>query len=595
MRILFLTHAFNSLTQRLYVELTALGHEISIEFDINDSVTTEAVELFRPHLILAPYLRRAIPEAIWREHVCLIVHPGIVGDRGPSALDWAILNGEKEWGVTVLQAEAEMDAGPVWASETFPMRAAKKSSLYRNEVTEAAVRAVQAALSRLPDYRAGTWQPQSVPLRPMHAIMQQGNRAIDWERDATATVLAKLDCADGFPGVRDSLFGRTCQLYDGRAFPARGRPGELLGRAGEGVVRATADGAVWIGHCKVEGGIKLPVGGVFPEVAGLEEMLPTTNPPQPPFYKGGSDSNGILGVPPFEKGGTGGIPMDPDITYEESASVGYLHFDFYNGAMGTAACERLLSAYEAARQRPTKVIVLLGGADFFSNGLDLNRIEAADSPPDESWRNINAMDDLCRAIITTDSHLTVSALRGNAGAGGAFLALAADRVWARRGVILNPHYKNMGNLYGSEYWSYLLPRRVGVDQAQAILRNRLPLGAESATTMGFLDEAFGEDLAGFEAETRRRAQALAEAADFAEQLREKNRRRGEDEAAKPLENCRAEELKHMQRNFYGFDPSYHVARHHFVGKTPHSWTPRHLAVHRDLGWVVPGDSGEVSG
>jgi len=234
------TLSFN-LAQRLYVELTALGHQISIEFDINDSVTTEAVELFKPHLILAPYLRRAIPEAIWRGHVCLVVHPGIVGDRGPSALDWAILNGEKEWGVTVLQAEAEMDAGPVWASETFPTRAAKKSSLYRNEVTEAAVRAVKVALSRLPDFRAGTWQPQSIPLRPMHALMQQGDRAICWERDATATVLAKLNCADGFPGVRDSLFGQTCQLYDGRAFPAQGRPGELLGRAGEGVVRATSD------------------------------------------------------------------------------------------------------------------------------------------------------------------------------------------------------------------------------------------------------------------------------------------------------------------------------------------------------------------
>jgi putative two-component system hydrogenase maturation factor HypX/HoxX len=594
MRILFLTHAFNSLTQRLYVELTALGHEISIEFDINDSVTVEAVDLFRPHLILAPYLRRAIPEAIWREHVCLVVHPGIVGDRGPSALDWAILKGEAEWGVTVLQAETEMDAGPVWASQTFPMREAKKSSLYRNEVTEAAVRAVKAAIDRLPDYRAGTWQPRAVPLMPMHALMQQADRAIDWERDATATVLAKLNCADGFPGVRDSLFGQACQLYNGRAFPALGQPGDLLGRAGEGVVRATADGAVWIGHCKVEGGIKLPVAGVFSEATVLGEIPETTNPPPPPFSKGGSDSNGNSGVPPFLKGGAGGISPDPDIGYEESASVGYLHFDFYNGAMGTVACERLLAAYQAARQRPTKVIVLLGGADFFSNGLDLNRIEAADSPPDESWRNINAMDDLCRAILTTDSHLTVSALRGNAGAGGAFLALAADRVWARRGVILNPHYKNMGNLYGSEYWSYLLPRRVGVERATQIMRNRLPLGAAEAARIGFLDEAFGDDLRGFEKEIRTRAEALAEAADFAGQLREKNRRRAEDEAAKPLERYRAEELKHMQRNFYGFDPSYHVARHHFVRKTPHSWTPRHLAVHRELGWVVPVDLGEGS-
>ncbi|EQD47011.1 formyl transferase domain-containing protein, partial [mine drainage metagenome] len=86
MRILLLTHTFNSLTQRLFVDLTAREHEVSVELDINDSVTTEAVTLFRPHLILAPYLRRAIPESVWRNHVCLIVHPGIVGDRGASAL-----------------------------------------------------------------------------------------------------------------------------------------------------------------------------------------------------------------------------------------------------------------------------------------------------------------------------------------------------------------------------------------------------------------------------------------------------------------------------------------------------------------------------
>jgi putative two-component system hydrogenase maturation factor HypX/HoxX len=36
----------------------------------------------------------------------------------------------------------------------------------------------------------------------------------------------------------------------------------------------------------------------------------------------------------------------------------------------------------------------------------------------------------------------------------------------------------------------------------------------------------------------------------------------------------------MQRNFYGFDPSYHVARHHFVARKPQAWTPRHLATHR---------------
>ena len=117
MRILFLTHAFNSLAQRLFVELTARGHEVSIELDINDRVTEEAVRAFDPELIVAPILKRAIPETVWRSRRCIVIHPGIVGDRGPSSLDWAVQERTAEWGVTALEANAEMDAGPVWASE----------------------------------------------------------------------------------------------------------------------------------------------------------------------------------------------------------------------------------------------------------------------------------------------------------------------------------------------------------------------------------------------------------------------------------------------------------------------------------------------
>ena len=64
-----------------------------------------------------------------------------------------------------------------------------------------------------------------------------------------------------------------------------------------------------------------------------------------------------------------------------------------------------------------------------------------------------------RDVIETDSHLVVSALSGDAAAGGVPLALAADHVVAREDVVLNPYYRHMGGLYGSEYWTYLLPRR----------------------------------------------------------------------------------------------------------------------------------------
>lgn len=555
MRILLLTHSFNSLTQRLYVELAEAGHELSVEFDIDAAVTREAVALYRPDLVLSPYLRRAIPEDVWRALPCLIVHPGPPGDRGPAALDRAILAGEPEWGVTVLQAEAELDAGPVWAAETFPMRSGSKSSLYRNELTEAAVRAVAAALARHPDWRAGRWRPKRLPLQPLRPTVRPEERAIDWAQDDTATVLRKAASADGSPGVADRLLGQACRLFNLRPYPASGPPGALLGRAGEAIVRATLDGAVRIGHLRLEDAqsFKLPAVLALPAAADLPTL-------------------------PDEAA---------EIRYTEADGVGHLYFDFYNGAMGSKACERLLAAYRQALARPTRVIVLHGGPDFFSNGLDLNRIEAAASPADESWRNIEAMDDLCEAILRTDDRLTVAALAGNAGAGGAFLALTADFVWARSGLVLNPHYRNMGNLYGSEFWTYTLPRRLGETAARALMRSRLPLGSAAALRLGFIDASIDGDVAAFRAEACRRAAALANAVDYSAMLMVKRARRAADEAAKPLAAYRAEELAEMRQNFYGFDVSYHVARQRFVHKTPHAWTPWHLARHRETGRAVP--------
>ena len=185
-------------------------------------------------------------------------------------------------------------------------------------------------------------------------------------------------------------------------------------------------------------------------------------------------------------------------------------------------------------------------------------------------------------ILTLTDRITVAALQGNAGAGGCFLALAADEVWAHEGVVLNPHYKNMGNLYGSEYWTYSLPRRIGEAASRAVMQQRLPLVAPLAVQRGLLDACFAVGGHAFVEQARERALALAAAYDLPLRLQDKARRRAEDEARKPLARYREEELQRMQRNFYGFDPSYHVARHHFVYRKPHAWTPRHLAPHRDI-------------
>jgi putative two-component system protein, hydrogenase maturation factor HypX/HoxX len=553
-RVLLLAHAFNSLAQRLWCELAERGHELSLELDIADAVTREAVALHAPELVIAPYLKRAIPADVWRRVPCLIVHPGIPGDRGPAALDWAILEGQSQWGVTVLEAGAEFDAGDIWASAPFALRPASKGSVYRDEVADAAVRAVLEAIERR---AAGAVPTPLAALDPAragrsHPPLRQRDRRIDWQADPTATVLAKLRAADSAPGVLDEVLGIPCYLYDAQPAAAvpGAAPGEWLARHGSALVRATTDGAVAIGHARraADEAFKLPALAACPEAA----VLPLAGP-----------------------AGAG-----QEIRYREADGVGFLSFEFYNGAMGTSQCERLAAALDAAAVRSTRVLVLYGGRDFWSNGIHLNVIEAAASPADESWRNIQAIDDVAERIVRMEGKLTVAALRGNAGAGGAFLALAADRVWMRPGIVLNFHYRNMGNLYGSELWTYTLPRRIGDAAARRMLEARQPLLGRQALAAGLADAAFGRDAGDFEREVEERARRLATSPGLAAELEGKGTRRAADEAHKPLARYRAEELERMRRSFYGFDTSYHVARHRFVHKAPHSWTPRHLARHR---------------
>jgi putative two-component system hydrogenase maturation factor HypX/HoxX len=125
-----------------------------------------------------------------------------------------------------------------------------------------------------------------------------------------------------------------------------------------------------------------------------------------------------------------------------------------------------------------------------------------------------------------------------------------------------------------------LPRRVGSERAAALTEARLPLSAAVASREGLLDACFGDDLRSFERGVIDRASRLARDPSLPALLGDKRARRERDEAARPLEAYREAELSRMKLNFYGFDPSYHVARYNFVHHVPLSRTPLHLARHR---------------
>ena len=152
-------------------------------------------------------------------------------DRGPAALDWAVLRGDTHGGVTVLQATGEFDAGPCGVADirccaAMPSRAA----LYRQEVTRAAVEAVLEAVAR--------GRPRQRP-RPRHpraagGLVPKEARAIDWLHDDSATVLRKIRAAPTATPAWPMLFGHAAACTT-RMPPAprrspvrRGEPGAIV-------------------------------------------------------------------------------------------------------------------------------------------------------------------------------------------------------------------------------------------------------------------------------------------------------------------------------------------------------------------------------
>lgn len=577
MHILLFASAFNSLTQRVLAELQDRGHSVGVALALgNDDALRDAVRRHAPQLIVAPMLTSAIPEDIWRAHTCLIVHPGPPGDRGPSSLDWTLQQGAESWGVTVLEAVAEMDAGDVWAWSPLKVPPlAGKSDLYRGEVADAAVDAVLQAVAR---FASGKYKPKRQKPADLAAgwrpFLKQAQRRIDWASDSTEAVLRQLRAADSQPGVLDELLGADWYLHGGHPEDQlRGMPGELIATRAGAICRATVDGAVWIAQLRPW---HAPGSGLscykLPAVEALGARLPAGLPEVP----------APLQLPADRRTWT-------DIRYRENGPVGLLDFSFPGGAMSTAQCRRLLAAYRFALTRPTAVLVLGGQRDFFSNGIHLNVIEAAADPAEESWANIHAMNDLVEAVLTTTDRLTVSALGGNAAAGGVMLALAADEVWCRDGAILNPHYKLMG-LYGSEYWTYTLPHRVGEDEAQRLTQSALPVSAKRAVELGMAERVLQAAPEEFGDEVARLAAQLAASPDLAGRIARKQAVRAQDEAARPLQHYRDEELTHMRRNFFDASEPHAQLRTAFVRKDKALHTPPHIA---QLGLPRPDEAARL--
>ena len=567
LHVALICNAFNSMSQRAFLLCKEMGHTPHVVEWESEAQVLMDIDDCAPDIILCPFLTKRIPEVMYsnKKVPCLIVHPGIEGDRGASSIDHAIDSAARTWGVTVLQADEEMDAGDIWATSTFSMsEKVSKSDLYRGEVADAAMECIEQALNMACWF--GDRDPEEGGVRPLEYSnpwvkgklqpnMKTKDRVVNWGKSAD-DVARRIQAGDSRPGAtaqfdlesllidaddRDKkkkykLFGahvesdKLLKLYGAK-------PGTLIGQRNGAVLAACGDNtAVWVSHLKASArSAKLPATLALPEQVSTN--LPSL--PEPELY-----------IPTFT------FPETfQEIFAWKYCGATFLWGEFYNGAMSSDQCHRLEQAFEEILCDDSKVIVFMGGRRYFSNGIHLNVIENSADPARESWNNIVAIDDCVKQLLQCKTKMTISAVHGNAGAGGVMMALASDIVWMSDNVVFNPSYAGM-SLYGSEYWTYSLPRRVGTINAEAITSSTEPMSATMALEIDMVDDVLSKH--NFTKTVVHRAVSLASNADVFLKCKPDL----VDREINQQEFARKSELEQMRKCFQ--DPVYHEKRRSFV-------------------------------
>ena len=338
MRILLLTHAFNSLTQRLYVRAGRGGSRRSRS---NSTSTTASPKRRSRCGGRNSSLRRsssgAIPESVWRRYRCIVIHPGIAGDRGPSALDWAIAERRDRVGRDRARGERR-DGRRRRLGRASPSRCAT-----RRRAASTATRSPRRPSPRCRlRWRRIARGDDAGPLGAMPTRRCAAGRG----RDAPGGSRASTGARRHGDGAAQDPRGRRrrracamtcwacgCHLYDAHprraACAASQRPGTVIAQRDGAILRATVDGAVWITHL-ARGRRRASVQAARRDGAGRPARRRARGPARAGRGRRLSD-------------------VAPDPLRGSGTRVGYLHFPFYNGAMGTAQCEALRDAYRAAR------------------------------------------------------------------------------------------------------------------------------------------------------------------------------------------------------------------------------------------------------
>jgi methionyl-tRNA formyltransferase len=183
---------------------------------------------------------------------CLNIHASLLpAYRGAAPIQWAIIRGETETGITIMRLDEGMDTGPMLLSRAVPIAPEDTAGSLAAKLAPVGAEMLVDALTRL---EAGELaeEPQDDSLASYAPMLKKEHGTIDWSRPASE-VRDLIRGVDPWPGATSALEREPLKLHGARAVEGSGEPGEVLAVGEHGLVVACGAGAVEIAEVQAAG------------------------------------------------------------------------------------------------------------------------------------------------------------------------------------------------------------------------------------------------------------------------------------------------------------------------------------------------------
>lgn len=232
----------------------------------------EIIRELKPDLIVVVAFGQILPKSLLDipPHGCINVHASLLPRyRGAAPLNWCIINGETETGVTTMLMDPGLDTGPMLLAQSTPIDENEDIGSLHDRMAEMGANLLIETLNRL---EAGSVQPrqQMSDDTCYAAMLKKEDGIIDWRRDARA-IHNQIRGMSIWPGAYTFINGHVLKIFRSRLGNGAGLPGTIL-KASKGELEvACLSGSLFILELQLAGKKRLDAGSFlagFPIAAG---------------------------------------------------------------------------------------------------------------------------------------------------------------------------------------------------------------------------------------------------------------------------------------------------------------------------------------